>query len=208
MISPTSLRSTASGLQRTRVRSSWAGTLPGRSRRSAGNGAQACRNQDRSGRADRVQRAGDDHLAVGRRDRRAPARPRRPRESTTSICSRSRPEIHRPRSRPVHRVERARARRARVHTRRVAASTPSASSISCGSFSRRSPTTSVRGPAANSSSSAARSACAPATLCAPSSRTSGWWPTTSSRPGRAQRSRTPPRRRPGDRARRGSTPPR
>ena len=72
---------------------------------------------------------------------------------------------------------------ARVHTTCCASATPSASSISCGSFSRSRPTTSVRGPDANSSSSAASSACAPATLCAPSSSSSGCRPTTSSRPG-------------------------
>ena len=181
MISPMSLRSTASGLQRTSVRSVIrSSTLPGRGRH-ARNRASGARYQHRSGRTHGVQRPGHDHLAVRRRDLERPrdrvAAPSRRRRS-----ARGRDRDPPPRSRPS-RIERARARRARAHQPRrdldARARRASRAAPSRAAARRRACADRWRTPR----STRASSACAPATLCAPSSSTSGWCPTTSSRPG-------------------------
>ena len=162
-ISPTRPRSTASGLQRTRVR-----VLIG----GHGTGPLSdpiVTSQARRGRADDVERAGDDDLPVGAVSRRSRGRTASATSSTTSTRSRSTPSstaasatacgIERragsaggstTSARRVRRVERL------EHLVRLL-------------LAQQPDDERARRESANSSASAARERCAPATLWAPSS---------------------------------------
>ena len=155
-ISPTSRRSTASGLHRTRVR------LLMRRRGYRGRGAGEA--------ADRP--------TVQRARRRRPGRPRpvdSMRASTASATSVddlhpvvAHAEVARGGRRP-HRGSRARGARAGTAITVSSAARRARRASRARSFCWSRPITSVRAVCGNSSSSAARSACAPATFCVPSS---------------------------------------
>ena len=138
----------------------------------------------------RVQRAGDDDLAVGRR-RQQRGSPRPPRPCRRPRCGPRGSRGRRPPSAIDRRIERARARRPAAHDeprrrRRRRARRASRAVPSRAAARRRA----CAAPVANSSASAARNACAPATLCAPSSSTSGCRPDDFEPARRTARART------------------
>ena len=187
-ISPTSPRSTASGLQRTSVRSAAMGRAGYRRGLETRPKRPLLRGRSRAGSAggaDEVERAGDHDLAVRRAWRATRSRSPRP-TCRPPRCAR----LGKPSSTAASAItagSSARGFGGRAHTSCATSSSPSASA------SRAAPPRAAGRPracaaaGANSSASASRSACAPATLCAPSSSTSGCRPTISSRPGERTR---------------------
>ena len=168
-ISPTRPRSTASGLQMTRVRF-MAGS-------EASRGGALREQRPRC--ADEVERTGDQHEVVtaGKRRGRVRARLRRSRQRSPRRRARCAAAA-------TSSAGSARGDGGAQATTCAIRSRPSAPSSSAGSRPRRQPSTATTRVARRSPPRAPHRAPArPAALWAPSSTTSGWRPTTSSRPG-------------------------